>query len=205
MIELKTQFPIGLNVNWIDATLAPEDDFLKDWLLDLTSLTARLKSHCDVFRVDVVGQHIECCQAHEANEAIKEGEDVLVREVVLFCDDVPHVFARSLLPLTSLTGNERKLANLGEQPLGQVLFNNPKLHREILQLAELEPTQRVCELALMLNCTVEHNLWGRRSLFTIDNKPLMVAEIFLPAAKAYQNWHCTGQHSRKLVDSINTI
>lgn len=186
MKKITNQFPIGLNVNWIDASLAPQKQPLNNWLLDLTSLTARLKSNCTNFRVEVLGEHVEPCQPHESNNVIHVGEDVLVREVILFCDNVPHVFARSILPLKSLIGEQKQLAHLGEQPLGQVLFNNPKLHREILQLAELAPTQRVCELAQMLNFEVKHNLWGRRSLFTIEDKPLMVAEIFLPAAKAYR-------------------
>jgi chorismate--pyruvate lyase len=29
-------------------------------------------------------------------------------------------------------------------------------------------------------------LWGRRSVFIVENKPLMVAEVFLPQAFAYQ-------------------
>ena len=185
MFELTKQFPIGLDVNWVSAKYAPQTPRLNDWLLDPTSLTARLKSHCNDFKVHVLGQRVEACQSHEANADIILGEQVLVREVILFCDDVPHVFARSLLPLKSLTGEQQALASLGEQPLGQVLFNNPKLHREVVEVAEIEPSLRVCELAAMLNLQVAQNLWGRRSLFFIEDKPLMVAEVFLPSARAY--------------------
>ncbi|OUS26593.1 hypothetical protein A9Q98_10530 [Thalassotalea sp. 42_200_T64] len=185
MFELKQQFPIGLDVNWISADNAPTLPRLNDWLLDPSSLTARLKQHCRRFKVQVLGQKIEACQAHEANDNILLGEQVLVREVVLFCDDIPHVFARSLLPLRSLTGKQQALAHLGEQSLGQVLFNDPALRREVVEVAEIEPSLRVCELAAMLNLNVTHNLWGRRSLFFIEDKPLMVAEVFLPGARAY--------------------
>ncbi|QBY04036.1 chorismate lyase [Thalassotalea sp. HSM 43] len=186
MQRLKQEFPIGLDVNWVSAEHAPTTARLNDWLLDPTSLTARLKAQCVDFKVELLGQRIEACQPHEANADIEQGEQVLVREVVLFCDAVPHVFARSLLPLKSLTGDQQQLANLGEQPLGQVLFNNPKLHREVVQVAEIAPSLRVCELANMLDLRVDHNLWGRRSLFYIEQKPLMVAEVFLPGARAYK-------------------
>lgn len=186
MIELKKQFPIGLDVNWVSAKHAPTNLRLNDWLLDPSSLTARLKKQCQSFQVFLLGQQIEPCQEHEANDYINTGEQVLIREVILYCDNKPHVFARSLLPLNSLTGEQQSLANLGEQPLGQVLFNNPKLHREIVQVAEIQPSQRIHELGAMIALNVEHNLWGRRSLFFIENKPLMVAEVFLPNAKAYQ-------------------
>ncbi len=186
MIALRKQFPIGLNVNWVSAIAAPKALRLNDWLLDSSSLTARLKSQCTDFKVMLIGQQIEPCSASEANCNIIAGEQVLIREVLLLCDNVPHVFARSVLPLRSLTGEQQALANLGEQPLGQVLFSNPKLHREIVEVAEIPPSQRVCELAALLNLKISHNLWGRRSLFTIENKPLMVAEVFLPSARAYQ-------------------
>jgi chorismate--pyruvate lyase len=182
---LKQQFPIGLDVNWVNATQAPSSANLRDWLLDPTSLTARLKNQCTTFNVVLLGQQIEPCQAHEANNEIHLGDEVLVREVLLFCDQQPHVFARSLLPLKSLTGEQGELARLGEKPLGQVLFNNPKLHREILEVAEVLPNSRVNELLDMLNLHQRHNLWARRSIFTIENKPLMVAEVFLPPADAY--------------------
>ncbi|WP_371187960.1 chorismate lyase [Thalassotalea maritima] len=186
ILQLAQQFPIGLDINWVSATKAPKTTILHDWLLDPSSLTARLSSHCQQFKVELLGQRIESCQAHEANADIAEGEQVLVREVLLFCDQQPHVFARSLLPLTSLTGEQRALANLGQQPLGQVLFNNPKLRRDVVQVAEIEPSHRVAQLATSLSLQVNHNLWGRRSLFYIENKPLMVAEVFLPGAKAYE-------------------
>lgn len=186
MIKFQKQFPIGLNVNWISAKQAPKQACLNDWLLDPESLTARLKSQCNEFRVQVIGQQVEPCSKLEANSNILEGEPVLIREVLLICDNVPQVFARSLLPLKSLTGDQQALAHLGEQPLGQVLFNNPKLHREVLEVAEIKPNQRVCELAAMLNLSIKHNLWGRRSIFTIEGKPLMVAEVFLPSSPAYK-------------------
>ncbi|QDP03043.1 chorismate lyase [Thalassotalea sp. PS06] len=185
---------MGLDVNWVSASLAPKQSTINDWLLDPTSLTARLKRHCQEFRVLLLGQQLQPCPAHEAlqnddgsaSKGISEGEEVLVREVLLYCDNVPVVFARSLLPSGSLTGEQKALAELGEQPLGQVLFNNPKLTRKVLQVAEIAPSLRLCELAKMADLEVTHSLWGRRSLFHIEEKPLMVAEVFLPGALAYQ-------------------
>jgi chorismate--pyruvate lyase len=183
--EISKQFPIGLDVNWVSAKKTPKPARLSDWLLDPKSLTARLKQHCTHFKVQLIGQQVEPCSIYEASSEIPVGTQVLIREVLLYCDDVPHVFARSVLPLSSLTGEQKQLENLGEQPLGQVLFNNPKLHREVVEVAEIQPSLRVCELAGLLNLQVTHNLWGRRSVFTIEGKPLIVAEVFLPSARAY--------------------
>jgi chorismate--pyruvate lyase len=159
---------------------------LQSWLLDPDSLTARLKTHCHQFRVELLGQKIELCQAHEAVAAIPAGEKVLVREVLLYCDDKPQVFARSLLPVSSLTGAEQALTNLGTQSLGQVLFNNPSLERKVIELASFDLNSSVGKLAQDLQLNMTHTLWGRRSVFMLENKPLMVAEVFLPGAFCYQ-------------------
>ncbi len=183
-------FPVTLSGQWFSpSTSAKADELskqLKGWLLDSGSLTARLKRHCNDFRVELLGQQVQACSAAEANEIITEGEQVLVREVLLYCDEKPQVFARSLLPLASLTGAEQQLANLGTQSLGQVLFNNPSLERQNIEISPFNAESSVAKIANDLQLTVKQPLWGRRSIFMLENKPLMVAEVFLPQAFAYQ-------------------
>lgn len=181
-------FPVTLAGQWqapSELLLTALSDNLCSWLLDQGSLTARLKSHCQHFRVELLGQEQTFCSEQEANEFIKVGEPVLVREVLLYCDEVAQVFARSLLPLSSLTGDEQQLANLGTQPLGQVLFNNASLIRQRIELASFSDDTDVVALAMQLKQTSRQKLWGRRSIFLLENKPLMVAEVFLPNAFAY--------------------
>jgi chorismate--pyruvate lyase len=201
IVNVPILFPITLAGQW----QSPDEEvcsslstLLKDWLLDEGSLTARLKSHSEHFMVKVIGEQQQLCSAAEACDLIKVGEPVLVREVILYCDNVPQVFARSLLPLSSLTGEEQVLANLGEQPLGQVLFNNPSLQRLRLELSSFASNSSVVNLATQLAAKHDDSetvntskiptqtLWGRRSIFMLENKPLMVAEVFLPDAFAYQ-------------------
>lgn len=186
MNQRSSLFPIGLNADWLSQLPVSLSPILIDWLCDPSSLTARLKSHCAEFHVEVLGQHIEKCQAKEACSAIPAGSQVLVREVLLYCDNKPHVFARSLLPMDSLNGEQQTLANLGSQPLGQVLFNDPSLRREAIEVARFNHCSVVAELCNKLSVRPEGDLWGRRSLFFINDKPLLVAEIFLPDANAYQ-------------------
>jgi len=180
-------FPVSLKTQWKHAADICVNDNLVNWLLDPNSLTARLKNHCNEFRVEVLGQKITQCSVDEANEDIAIGEDVLVREVLLFCDNKPHVFARSLLPLKSLTGKEKKLAELGDQPLGQVLFNNPNLIRKCIEVSSFNENSTIAPLVKSLSLNNTRLLWGRRSVFVLQSKPIMVAEVFLPDAIAYKD------------------
>jgi len=193
LFDHKLLFPVTLPVQWQSPIHCEINKGILDWLLDPNSLTARLKQNCQTFHVEVLGQHIEPCTLDEANCNVSVGEDVLIREVLLYCDNIPQVFARSLLPLASLTGAEQQLAHLGDQPLGQVIFSNPSLERKNIEIARFDHKSPVAQLAhsLGLNFDVESNpaqvMWGRRSTFLLHNKPFIVAEVFLPNAIAYTN------------------
>ena len=181
-------FPVTINTTWQSPVGISLNDNLLSWLLDPSSLTTRLSQRCERFRVEVLGQEIQACSIEESTSDILPSEQVLVREVLLYCDDVPQVFARSLLPLKSLTGEEQQLAHLGNQSLGQVLFSNKNLYRKSIEISAFSPSSEVSKLARHLELPSQTQLWGRRSTFMLHDKPLMVAEIFLPNAFAYQSF-----------------
>lgn len=143
----------------------PPPPALETWLFDAGSLTKRLqrKSH-GCFRVEV---HRQRWQKPRLDEALALGiapsRWALIREVTLWGNDTAWVQARSVLPAATLRGKTRYLAHLGTRPLGGALFKEPSLQRLPLQYAYTAP------------------LWGRRSVFLVRHKPVLVAEYFLPA------------------------
>jgi chorismate--pyruvate lyase len=143
----------------------------RDWLFDSGSLTARLLEASDGdLRVRVLRQRLEVPKFSERQRlSLGERRRALVREVVLYGGGQPWIYARSILPLTTLTGRLRKLRQLSNQPLGELLFNDPSMRRE--------PVQFACFGSVSSGDVA---IWGRRSVFTLDNKPLLVAEVFLP-------------------------
>ena len=46
-------FPVQMIATWQAPSAVAIESKLRDWLLDPASLTARLKLHCQVFRVEV--------------------------------------------------------------------------------------------------------------------------------------------------------
>lgn len=110
----------------------------------------------------------------------------LLREVYLYCGNVRMVYARSVIPLTTLTGRQRKLALLGSRPLGGFLFSSPDMRREEMELAEFVQGDPVFARATKDTCVGMEPIWGRRSIFRLVGKPLLVAEIFLPAITTLQ-------------------
>jgi len=152
------------------------------WLLDPASLTRRIQSACTgCFRVEVLFQGWARPQLNEVRELdMRAGSAGFVREVHLLCDGVPWVFARSVIPRTTLTGPHRCLTRLKSRPLGAVLFADPSMQRGPVEIARLSPCDKLYSVAIRYLSQRPETIWGRRSLFTLGGKPLLVSEIFLP-------------------------
>ena len=174
----------SLEPNWgpMDRRALAVSRGLFHWLQERGSLTRRVMGVCPGrFRVRLLHQGWGRPLYSEGRLLrMRRGEVALVREVELLCDETPWVFARTLIPAGSLRGAARRLARLGERPLGAVLFSDPNTRRELVQAVRLSPRHP-------LHAAASHNLdhpagllWGRRSLYYYAGKPLLVNEIFLP-------------------------
>lgn len=159
---------------------------LRTWLYSDESLTARLMRGCrGQFRVDLLGQRYVRAQRNEAQVlAARVSQYVLLREVFLYCNASCCVYARSVIPLSTLTGRQRRLAYLGNRSLGGFLFSCPDMRRDEVELARIEPGHLIYNAAIGGMADRPEVLWGRRSVFRLHNKPLLVTEIFLPTINA---------------------
>ena len=104
----------------------------------------------------------------------------LIRTVQLLCDGQPWIYARTIIPVTSLRGKLRRLAHLGSRPLGAMLFADPGMRRGVVELARIKPGQQLYVDASYRIRQRPPEIWGRRSVFRVAGKPLLVSEIFLP-------------------------
>lgn len=152
---------------------------LRDWLGDSGSLTARLIAQSEGdFNVRVVRQVIGRPTPNERQVlGMKQPALALIREVILLGRGEPWVFARSILPLASLTGSLRHLRKQNNRPLGAFLFSQPQLQRSAIAVARIRRDHSYVPRDLAAN----QPLWGRRSVFSLQQRQLLVSEVFLPA------------------------
>jgi len=155
------------------------------WLIDRGSLTDRICARCDAFRVEVVFQGLRRATRDEHPFFGARARQTLVREVYLWCGDVPVVFAHSVAHRSDLRRAWRSLAGLGSRPLGAALFADPRVRRQALRFRELSAHDELTARALArTGKTGRPALWARRSLFTLDSSPILVTEVFLPGILA---------------------
>ncbi len=158
---------------------------LIDWLLDPGSLTDRLKQACSgCFSVRVLDEGWKRPRLDEARVLNMSNASVgWVRQVQLLCDGEPWVFARTIIPASTLTGEQRKLTHLGNRPLGAFLFADPGMQRGPVELAGICPGEAMFARATEALADAPARIWGRRSIFRVGGKPLLVTEVFLPAVE----------------------
>ena len=106
-----------------------------DWLEEEGSITARISSRAE-FKLEILNDDIGVAEDEEYIALEIPPEEVRIREVILFGDLVPLVYARSIIPeLTALKGYPR-LGTIGSKPLGDLLFQSElfvKTRREFAQ------------------------------------------------------------------------
>jgi chorismate--pyruvate lyase len=162
-------------------TLSPPAE-LVDWLLDPGSFIQRLKRHHIAEpAVHVLSQRWEALPLDERTLLhIPERQDGLVREVLIGSSEGQWMFARTVFPASTLTGTDRMLAHLKNRSLGSVLFNDPRVQRGDFEIAAVESDTPWHQKIKALANINDDALWARRSLFYLEHKSLLLAEVFLP-------------------------
>lgn len=107
----------------------------------------------------------------------------------MYIDGVPCVVARSVLTTRGYAGAWQTIRRLGQRPLADLLYHDPRVARTAFEIARLGRTHPLAATArrhlqaleLESNANVFEALWARRSVFWRQRQPLLVSECFLPA------------------------
>jgi chorismate--pyruvate lyase len=142
-------------------------EVFSDWLFDAGSLTERLKvfggGSFDLTLLEETWLSSDSLGLRGKFGPISVGHNFWSRKVCLSCFGKPVVMAHTLVPQHGLVGKLKEILTLKEKPLGEYLFQEKNLLRSTFEVINYE-----------------NGLWGRRSLFFLHRKPVLVAEFFLP-------------------------
>ena len=99
------------------------------------------------------------------NKIIMESEKIKKREVILLCNDLPIVFAQTIIPTETIENGFSELGNLGTKPLGDILFEKDVFVRNSIVFASFTNDS--------------NTYWGKKTKYSVKGYRFSVMEIFL--------------------------
>lgn len=159
------------------------------WLKIPTSLTAKLKSLCPDLQVVVLSEKFEVPLVSESQKlGLPLDEKAWVRCVLLKCGERHWVYARTIIPYLTPQNPWYELQQLGDKPLGEVLFEMPSIERSAFEFSKdkIDAWPYLVK-ALQTPHVVNQFGFARRSIFKQQQAPLLLTEVFLPALLEQQD------------------
>lgn len=159
-----------INYDWqpLEAHKPGPSDSVRRWLQDQGSLTRQLIALSgNEFQVRLETEAwitLDSTNLRSQFGPVPQSHRFWSRKVTLLGRGEQWVAAHTLIPEHSFCSPLQQVLNLQNKPLGEFLFSHPGLVRSDMDFTP-----------------ADEQGWGRRSLFFLFQKPVMVAEFFLPA------------------------
>ena len=152
--------------SWMSETksLEVKNKEILSWLNESGSITSRIKSFSD-FKLKLLRDGPGEVDASEDDLIISNYKENNIREVLLYSDEEPLIYAKSIIPLETIRLGLGVLGNLKENPLGDILFSNPEIKKKHMLFAKFESNKKI--------------FYGRKGIYTVKGFPFSVCEIFL--------------------------
>lgn len=152
----------------------------QSWIYEPGSITQRLRSYYgDAVKVKILYNDRQLPFLSERRLlGLNPGRYALTREVLLHADGKPLILARTLIPEKTIKAARRNLAHLGSRPLGEVIFSYPKLERHEMEFAQVG--QALWTPFAAGEAHIDRPIWGRRTVYAIRKRLMLVNEFFLP-------------------------
>ncbi|MGE3919653.1 MAG: chorismate lyase [Gammaproteobacteria bacterium] len=178
---LLTPYYTKYEPNWRPLPCFSRGNFKKNfyfWLTHAESMTKMIRTHSKNHEIHLSKRAWEFPFLSEKTR-LNLAPRVLanIREVQIHCNGYHVMFARTVIPRATFIREEFKFKHLNNRPLGELLFSEPSIERSTFEIAKIYRGNYFYTKSGALN---EPFLWGRRSIFYIKNKPLLLTEIFTP-------------------------
>ena len=152
--------------SWMSETksLEVQNKEILSWLNESGSITSRIKSFSD-FKLKLLRDGPGEVDSADDDLIISNYKENNIREVLLYSDEEPIIYAKSIIPLETIRLGLGVLGNLKENPLGDILFSNPEIKKEYMLFSKFESNKKI--------------FYGRKGIYTVKGFPFSVCEIFL--------------------------
>ena len=137
---------------------------IRSWLLESGPITKRIKKNGS-FKLHLKQDELSFIKQEDKDFIDSTSNEIKLREVILLCNDVPIVFAQTIIPLETISKGLEQLGSLGNKPLGDILFEKDIFVRNSIVFASFTNDS--------------NTYWGRKAKYSVKGYRFSVMEIFL--------------------------
>jgi chorismate--pyruvate lyase len=137
---------------------------IRSWLLENGPITKRIAKNGS-FKLYLIQDELSYIEQIDKDFIDCASDEIKLREVILFCNDAPLVFAQTIIPVETISNGFEQLGNLGNKPLGDILFEKDIFTKDKVVYALFENASRL--------------YWGRKTKYLVKGYKFSVMEIFL--------------------------
>ena len=141
-----------------------KNKIIKSWLLEEGPITKRIESN-EKFELKLLRDDLGNVNKLDRSFLGHLNGDMKIREVILYGNQNPIVYAQSIIPVETINKGLSKLGKLGTKPLGDILFEKNIFKKENTVFAKFKDKKNI--------------FWGRKTKYNVKNKPFSVMEVFL--------------------------
>jgi chorismate--pyruvate lyase len=154
------------NFETVESKISNND--ICSWLLENGPITKRIKQN-GAFRLHLIQDEFSSINQNDKDFIECTSNEIKLREVLLYCDDSPVVFAQTIIPAEAISKGLKDLGNLGSKPLGDILFEEDIFTKDKVFYALFERNSSL--------------YWGRKAKYIVKGYKFSVMEVFLIDAK----------------------
>ena len=141
-----------------------KNEIIKSWLLEEGPITNRIKSS-EKFELKLLRDDLGNVNKLDRLFLGHLSGDIKIREVILYGNETPRVYAKSIIPIETINQGLSKLGELGTKPLGDILFEKNIFKKKNTIFAKFKYKKNI--------------FWGRKTKYNVKNNPFSVMEVFL--------------------------
>ena len=149
----------------IESIESKVDASILSWLSESGPITNRIKLSQE-FELELLNDEIDEISKEEELFLNSVSETFRVRRVILLGNNTPVVYAKSVIPSSTIENGLSSLGKIGNAPLGDILFT-PGVFTKL---------EMVCASFLSKEKIV---YWGRKIKYSVNSEPISVMEVFL--------------------------
>ena len=161
---------------------------MNQWVKNKSSLTDRIKKIANL-KIRLVANNYKnknLLLSEKNFFPLHKAENIFLREVIIFANGVPIMYARTVLPRKYLRGYWNDIKKLNTNSLSRIVYENPSIKRSNFSYLAPSLNNKILKKINSLKIDSKNLVIGRQSYFEYKRKNILLTEYFFEAINNFE-------------------